>query len=79
MERERLEDIVDATRRTRLAAERTYLAWRRSALAAFAVSVGVGKVVPELTSGESVGYELRERDTRCSGSRSSATATGASE
>jgi putative membrane protein len=58
VERERLEDIVDATRRTRLAAERTYLAWWRSALAAFAVSVGVGKVVPELTSGESAGYEL---------------------
>jgi putative membrane protein len=52
------EAVVDATRRTRLAAERTYLAWWRSALAAFAVSLGVGKVVPELTSGESVGYEL---------------------
>jgi putative membrane protein len=52
------EGEVDATRRTRLAAERTYLAWWRSALAAFAVSLGVGKVVPELTSGKSVGYEL---------------------
>ena len=58
VERERLDDVVDATRRTRLAAERTYLAWWRSALAAFAVSVGVGKVVPELTSGESIGYEV---------------------
>ena len=55
---ERPEDVVDATRRTRLAAERTYLAWWRSALAAFAVSVGVGKVVPELTSGRSLVYEL---------------------
>lgn len=58
MERERFEDVVDATRRTRLAGERTYLAWWRSALAAFAVSLGVGKVVPELTSGESVAYEV---------------------
>jgi uncharacterized membrane protein YidH (DUF202 family) len=33
---------ADATRRTRLANERTYLAWWRSALAAFAVGVGFG-------------------------------------
>jgi putative membrane protein len=58
MDPERFEDVVDATRRTRLASERTYLAWWRSALAAFAVSLGVGKVVPELTSGVSVGYEI---------------------
>jgi uncharacterized membrane protein YidH (DUF202 family) len=58
VERERFEDVVDATRRTRLASERTYLAWWRSALAAFAVSLGVGKVVPELTTGESVAYEI---------------------
>ena len=55
---EKLEDVVDATRRTRLAAERTYLAWWRSALAAFAVSLGVGKLIPELTSGRSIGYEV---------------------
>ena len=58
MEPERYEDIVDATRRTRLASERTYLAWWRSALAAFAVSLAVGKLVPELTSGKSIGYEI---------------------
>jgi putative membrane protein len=58
VERERYEDVVDATRRTRLASERTYLAWWRTALAAFAVSLGVGKVVPELTSGRSIGYEI---------------------
>ena len=58
MERERFEDAVDATRRTRLASERTYLAWWRSALAAFAVSLGVGKLVPELTSGRSIGFEV---------------------
>lgn len=43
-------DALDATRRTRLANERTYLAWWRSGLAAFAVGVGVGKVAPELGS-----------------------------
>lgn len=58
MSQKRAEDVVDATRRTRLAAERTYLAWWRSGLAALAVSVGVGKLVPELTAGRSIGYEL---------------------
>src|SRR5207344_934878 len=58
VERERPEDVVDATRRTRLANERTFLAWWRSALAAFAVSLGVGKIVPQLTSGSSAGYEV---------------------
>ena len=58
MDRERFEDVVDATRRTRLASERTYLAWWRSALAAWAVSVGVGKLIPELsTSGKTFGFE----------------------
>lgn len=44
-------ETVDATRRTRLANERTFLAWWRTALTAFAVSLGVGRIVPELTSG----------------------------
>ena len=39
----------DAVRRTRLAAERTELAWWRTALTAIAVAVGVGRVVPELS------------------------------
>jgi uncharacterized membrane protein YidH (DUF202 family) len=33
-------ETADATRRTRLANERTYLAWWRTALATFAVGVG---------------------------------------
>ena len=40
---------VDATRRTRLASERTYLAWLRGGLAAIAVGIGAGAVVPDVT------------------------------
>lgn len=43
------DDAGDATRRTRLANERTYLAWWRTGLTAFAVSLGSGKLVPALT------------------------------
>jgi len=39
----------DVTRRTRLANERTYLAWWRTGLTSFAVSIGAGKLVPALT------------------------------
>jgi putative membrane protein len=38
----------DVTRRTLLAAERTWLAWWRSGIAAATASVAVGGVVPEL-------------------------------
>ena len=48
--------VEDATRRTHLANERTYLAWWRSGLTAFAVSVGVGKLVPGLSSGSNWPY-----------------------
>jgi putative membrane protein len=41
--------VVDATRRTYLASERTQLAWWRTGLAALAVAIGVGRVVPELS------------------------------
>jgi putative membrane protein len=41
----------DATRRTHLANERTYLAWWRTGLACMAGSLGVGRVVPALTTG----------------------------
>jgi uncharacterized membrane protein YidH (DUF202 family) len=49
---------ADATRRTRLASERTYLAWVRTALAAFAVGLGAGRVVPALTKGPRWPYEV---------------------
>jgi putative membrane protein len=41
----------DATRRTHLANERTYLAWWRSGLTSFGVALGVGKLIPELSDG----------------------------
>jgi putative membrane protein len=44
-----VDETGDATRRTRLANERTYLAWWRTALTSFAVSIGVGRVLPALT------------------------------
>ncbi len=40
--------LVDASRRTYLAGERTQLAWWRTGLTAMAVALGVGRVVPEL-------------------------------
>lgn len=41
-------EVADATRRTRLANERTELAWWRTGLTALAVALGIGRVVPEL-------------------------------
>lgn len=41
--------LVDASRRTFLAGERTQLAWWRTGLTALAVALGVGRVVPELS------------------------------
>jgi putative membrane protein len=50
--------VEDATRRTRLANERTYLAWWRTGLTALAVCVGVGRLVPELSGGTKWPYEV---------------------
>lgn len=46
----------DATRRTMLAAERTWLAWWRSGIAAATAAVAVGGVVPELVGGSRAPY-----------------------
>ena len=46
----------DVTRRTRSAAERTWLAWWRSGIAAATAAVGVGGVVPSLVDGERTPY-----------------------
>ena len=47
----RFDEDGDATRRTWLASERTVLAWLRTGLAATAVAVAIGKVVPDLRRG----------------------------
>lgn len=41
----------DATRRTFLANERTYLAWWRTGLACMAAALGIGRLLPEVTDG----------------------------
>ena len=41
----------DGTRRTLLAAERTWLAWWRTGLAVSAVALAVGRLLPDVTSG----------------------------
>ena len=51
-------EVEDATRRTRLASERTYLAWWRTGLTTFAVSVAAGKLVPALSSGAAWPFEV---------------------
>ena len=50
--------VEDATRRTRLANERTYLAWWRTGLTSLAVGIGIGKLLPEHTSAASWPYEV---------------------
>jgi putative membrane protein len=47
---------LDPSRRTMLAAERTWLAWWRSAIAAAAAAIAVGGVVPELLEGSRTAY-----------------------
>jgi putative membrane protein len=49
---------TDVTRRTRLADERTYLAWIRTGLSCFAVGLAAGKVVPALTHEPRWPYEV---------------------
>jgi putative membrane protein len=52
------DEARDATRRTRLANERTYLAWWRTGLTAFAVSLGAGKLAPEIAGGAAWPFEV---------------------
>jgi putative membrane protein len=51
-------ETIDATRRTHLASERTYLAWWRTGLTSLTVGVGAGRIVPALTSGASWPYTI---------------------
>ena len=41
-------ETQDAARRTRLANERTYLAWWRTGLTALAVCIGLGRILPNV-------------------------------
>ena len=50
--------VEDATRRTRLANERTYLAWWRTGLTALAVGIGIGKFLPQRSTGAHWTYEV---------------------
>ena len=43
-----MDETSDALRRTRLASERTYLAWWRTGLTAIAVGIGAGGIAPKL-------------------------------
>ena len=49
---------LDPPRRTWLAAERTWLAWWRSGIAAAAAAIGVGQVVPEVVGGSRTPYVI---------------------
>jgi inner membrane protein YidH len=51
-------DTTDATRRTRLANERTFLAWVRSGLTAVAVAIGAGKIIPGVADVPAWPFEL---------------------
>ena len=51
-------EVRDAARRTRLANERTYLAWWRTGLTALAVCVGLGRIVPSVAGVTKWPYEL---------------------
>jgi len=53
-----VDETTDATRRTRLANERTYLAWWRTGLTSIAVSVGLGRIVPGVAHVTKWPYEL---------------------
>jgi putative membrane protein len=52
------DDVVDASRRTHLANERTYLAWWRCGLTCLAVGLGAGRLLPSLDHRSRVPYEL---------------------
>ena len=50
--------VEDATRRTHLAAERTWLAWWRTGIAAIGAGIGIGRLLPELAGGTTWPYAL---------------------
>lgn len=52
------DETKDAARRTRLANERTYLAWWRTGLTSIAVCIGLGRIVPGVAHVTKWPYEL---------------------
>jgi putative membrane protein len=50
------EETRESAHRTRLANERTYLAWWRTGVTALAVGLGSGKLIPALSSGSTWPY-----------------------
>jgi putative membrane protein len=52
------DETKDATRRTRLANERTYLAWWRTGLTSIAVCIGLGRIVPGVAHVTKWPYEV---------------------
>src|SRR6185437_6994185 len=53
-----VDETKDAARRTRLANERTYLAWWRTGLTSIAVCVGLGRIVTGVADVTKWPYEL---------------------
>jgi inner membrane protein YidH len=53
-----VDETSDALRRTRLASERTYLAWWRTGLTAIAVGIGAGGIAPKLVGEARWAYVL---------------------
>jgi putative membrane protein len=49
---------VDASRRTHLANERTYLAWLRSAMGSIAVGLAIAKLLPRVETGPAWPYAI---------------------
>jgi putative membrane protein len=54
----RAAETADALRRTRLASERTYLAWWRTGLTSIAVGIGAGGIAPKLVGEAHWAYVL---------------------
>jgi putative membrane protein len=50
--------VQDAGRRTRLANERTYLAWWRTGLTSLAVAIGIGRIVPGVSNVTTWPYQV---------------------
>jgi uncharacterized membrane protein YidH (DUF202 family) len=56
---------LDQERRTGMAAERTWLAWWRTGLAATVGALGVGRLAPNLLHAAAWPYVLLDAATRC--------------